>query len=274
MSAFIKAGVIGHPVKHSKSPLIHNHWIEKHGLSGEYTAIEIAPEDLTEGVQDLIACDFAGFNVTVPHKQAIFKICDYVDDTAKAIGAVNTVVIRNGLLHGTNTDAFGFIENVHKSAFGVDFLHRPCVVLGAGGAARAVVHGLIAAGAKKIIVTNRTRENAEGIAEMNPSIVKIADWEERSDVLLGAGFLVNTTALGMTGKGPLEIDLAALSEGAVVSDIVYAPLKTDLLLQAEAKGHQIVTGIGMLLHQARPAFEKWFGVLPDVTEELEKKVLA
>lgn len=274
MSAFIKAGVIGYPIHHSKSPLIHNHWIKQYGLNGEYTAIEIAPENLTSSVQDLIAQGFAGFNVTVPHKQAIFKLCDYVDETAQAIGAVNTVIIKDGLLHGTNTDAFGFIENVHQSAFGVDFLHRPCVVLGAGGAARAVVHGLIQAGAKKIIVTNRTREKAQDIAVMNPEIISVADWDSRNDILLGAGFLVNTTSLGMSGKEALSIDLSALSEGAVVSDIVYAPLKTDLLKQAEEKGHQIVTGIGMLLHQARPAFEKWFGVLPDVTVELEKKVLA
>ena len=135
MSAFIRAGVIGYPITHSKSPLIHNHWIAEYGLNGTYAAVEIAPERLTEGVQDLIRQGYAGFNVTVPHKQAIFKLCDYVDDTAKAIGAVNTVVIKDGLLHGTNTDAFGFVENVHKSAFGVDFLHRPCVVLGAGGMA-------------------------------------------------------------------------------------------------------------------------------------------
>jgi shikimate dehydrogenase len=274
MSAFIKAGVIGYPIHHSKSPLIHNHWIKQYGLNGEYTAIEIAPENLTSGVQDLIAQGFVGFNVTVPHKQAIFKLCDHVDDTAQAIGAVNTVIIKDGLLHGTNTDAFGFIENVHQSAFGVDFLHRPCVVLGAGGAARAVVHGLMQAGAQKIIVTNRTRENAQNIVAMNPEIISVADWDSRNDILLGAGFLVNTTALGMSGKEALAIDLSALSEGAVVSDIVYAPLKTDLLKQAEEKGHQIVTGIGMLLHQARPAFEKWFGVLPDVSVELEKKVLA
>ncbi len=274
MSAFIKAGVIGHPVNHSKSPMIHNHWIAQYGLKGEYHAIDIAPDNLTAGVQELINRGFSGFNVTVPHKQAIFKLCDFVDDTAKAIGAVNTVVVKDGLLHGTNTDAFGFIENVHQSAFGVDFVRRASVVLGAGGAARAVVYGLIEAGAQHIIVTNRTRENAQEIAKSYPGVVRVEDWEARNEILLGAGFLVNTTSLGMTGKHPLQIDLSALSERAVVADIVYAPLKTDLLRQAEEDGHQIVTGIGMLLHQARPAFEKWFGVLPDVTEELEKKVLA
>lgn len=274
MSAFIKAGVIGHPIKHSKSPLIHNHWIEKHGLSGAYTAIDIAPEDLKDGVQKLIDEGFAGFNVTIPHKQEIFKLCADVDATAQAIGAVNTVLIRDGNLHGTNTDAFGFIENVRQSAFGVDFLHRPAVVLGAGGAARAIVHGLIEAGAGQIIVMNRTADKAKDVAELNTDIVRVAPWERRGDMLRDCGLLVNTTSLGMVGKDPLDIDLSLLPDDATVSDIVYAPLMTDLLKDANARGNQIVTGIGMLLHQARPAFEKWFGVLPEVDEALEKKVLS
>ncbi len=271
--SFIKCGVIGHPIHHSKSPLIHNHWIAEHGLQGEYKAIDIAPDNLQAGVQALVDEGYAGFNVTIPHKQDIFKLCTEVDDVAKAIGAVNTVVIRDGALHGTNTDAFGFIENVKRNTFGVDFAHRPVVVLGAGGAARAIVYGLIEAGAQEIILTNRTLDKAEEIAAMNSSVIRVAPWDERSDILDGAGFLTNTTALGMTGKALLEIDLAALPQDAAVCDIVYAPLMTDLLQQARHNGNQIVTGIGMLLHQARPAFEKWFGVLPDVGADLEKKVL-
>lgn len=274
MIRFIHAGVIGYPVKHSKSPLIHNHWITQYGLSGEYKAIEIAPDKLTEGVRRLVDEGYAGFNVTIPHKQEILNLCETVDATASAIGAVNTVTIREGRLHGANTDAFGFIENVHRSSFGADFTHYPAVVLGAGGAARAVVHALIEAGAQQIIVTNRTADKAKDIAEMNRDVVRVAAWEERSNALHDCGLLVNTTSLGMTGKEALEIDLGLLPKEAVVSDIVYAPLMTDLLKTAEQRGNQIVTGIGMLLHQARPAFEKWFGVLPDVTEELEKKVLA
>lgn len=271
--SFIKAGVIGHPIRHSKSPIIHNHWIGEYGLEGEYKAIDIAPENLRAGVQALIEEGYAGFNVTIPHKQEIFKLCAEVDDTARAIGAVNTVVIRDGQLSGTNTDAFGFIENVKREAFGVDFAHRPCIVLGAGGAARAIIHGLIEAGAEKIIVTNRTIEKAREIAAYNKDVIDVAPWERRNEILDGAGFLVNTTALGMSGKDALSIDLAALPSDATVSDIVYAPLMTGLLSQAQHGGRQIVTGIGMLLHQARPAFEKWFGVLPDVTAELEAKVL-
>lgn len=274
MSAFIKAGVIGHPINHSKSPLIHNHWIAEHGLSGEYTAIDIAPENLKESVQKLIDDGYAGFNVTVPYKQEIFKLCASVDETAQAIGAVNTVIIKNGALHGTNTDAFGFIENLHKGAFGVDFVHRPAVVLGAGGAARAVVYALINAGARQIIILNRTADKAKDVAELNTDVMRVAPWEKRGELLRDAGLLVNTTSLGMTGKDVLEIDLSLLPQDAVVNDIVYAPLMTDLLRDAEKRGNQVVTGIGMLLHQARPAFEKWFGILPDVSEELEKKVLA
>lgn len=272
--SFIKAGVIGHPIHHSKSPIIHNHWIAEHGLEGEYKAIDIAPENLKVGVQALIDEGYAGFNVTIPHKQEIFKVCDGVDDTAKAIGAVNTVVVKEGKLFGTNTDAFGFIENVRQQAFGVDFAHRPCVVLGAGGAARAIIYGLIEAGAQKIILTNRTMEKAQEVASLNKDIVEVADWNKRSAVLKNAGFLVNTTALGMRGKDALEIDLSELPKDAAVSDIVYAPLMTELLQGAQHNGHQIVTGIGMLLHQARPAFQKWFGVLPEVTPALEAKVLA
>jgi shikimate dehydrogenase len=271
--SFVKCGVIGHPINHSKSPLIHNHWIAQYGLSGEYKANDIAPENLKDGVRRLIDDGYAGFNITLPHKQDIFKLCASVDDTAKAIGAVNTVVIKDGALHGTNTDAFGFIENVRQQAFGVDFAHRPAVVLGAGGAARAIVHGLIEAGAVKIILLNRTIEKAHEVVAMNKEIVHVASWEERDNMLKDAGFLVNTTALGMKGKDPLIIDLAHLPAEATVCDIVYTPLMTDLLQQAQHKGHQIVTGIGMLLHQARPAFEKWFGVLPDVSPDLEKKVL-
>ncbi len=272
--SFIKAGVIGHPIHHSKSPLIHNHWIAQYGLSGEYKAIDIAPEELKAGVQKLIEEGYAGFNVTIPHKQEIFKLCEQVDDVAKAIGAVNTVVVKGGKLYGTNTDAFGFIENVHQSAFGVDFVHKPAVVLGAGGAARAIVYALMEAGAQQIIIVNRTADKAKDIAEMNTDIIRVDAWEVREKILRDAGLLVNTTSLGMTGKDALEIDLALLPKDAVVSDIVYAPLMTDLLKQAKSRGNQIVTGIGMLLHQARPAFEKWFGVLPDVTEGLERKVLS
>lgn len=270
---FVKCGVIGHPINHSKSPIIHNYWISKYGLNGEYVAIDIAPDALTQGVETLIAQGYKGFNVTIPHKQNIIPLCADIDDTARAIGAVNTVTIRDGKLYGSNTDAFGFIENLHVGAFGVDFVHRPAVVLGAGGAARAIVYSLLEAGAQKIILCNRSKEKANELSSMAPLNIAVEEWELRNDVLKDAGLLMNATSLGMTGKESLTIDLSHLPKDATVCDIVYAPLITDLLHAAEKRGNQIVTGIGMLLHQARPAFEKWFGVLPDVGADLEQKVL-
>lgn len=274
MNGRVKTGLIGHPVSHSKSPLIHTHWMRQHDIDGTYEAVDIASEELKSGVQKLIDAGWKGFNVTVPHKEAIFDLCDEVDDAAKIIGAVNTVTIKNGKLHGTNTDAFGFIQNIKESAGRPNFERGPCVVLGAGGAARAVVYALAFEGAQEIIIANRTFKRAKDLCEINDSIMRPIDWEQRGDVLLTASLLVNTTSSGMSGKDPLEIDLSLLPVESIVSDIVYAPLMTDLLLAAKTRGNPIVTGIGMLLHQARLAFETWHGVLPDVDAELEKEVLA
>ncbi len=268
----IRCGVIGHPIGHSKSPMIHNHWIQKYGCNGQYDAIDIKPEELIQKIRALFDEGYAGFNITIPHKQAVMDACDDVDETARAIGAVNTLYLNEGRVIGTNTDAFGFIENVRQNTYGLDFVHHPCVVLGAGGASRAVVYALIQAGAKKIIVTNRTLEKAMRISAMDKNIVCAVPWEERVDATREAGFLVNTTALGMDGQPPLDISLRALPKSAVVCDIVYKPLETQLLKDAAARGNQCVTGIGMLLHQARPAFEKWFGILPQIDEALEKRV--
>lgn len=268
----VKCGVIGHPISHSKSPVIHNHWIGLHGLNGTYEAIDIAPERLKEGIETLLSQGYAGFNVTIPHKQAVMGLCNLVDDTARTIGAVNTVKIENGKLYGTNTDAFGFIENLKSQRYTID-KSKPAVILGAGGASRAVVYGLLQDGYENIILTNRTMEKAQEIAEMDEAKISAIPWDARHDGFKEAGLLVNTTALGMAGKEPLQIDLSNLAASCVVSDIVYAPLMTDLLLQAKARGNPVVTGIGMLLHQARPAFQTWFGVLPNVDDALMRKVL-
>ena len=268
----IKTGVVGHPIAHSKSPLIHNYWIKKYGLSGHYEAIDIPCAALEAGLQGLRARGFAGFNLTLPHKELVLPLCDVLDDVARAVGAVNTVVIENGALKGRNTDVFGFIQNIRENAPGFDFARGPAVVLGAGGAAKAVVYALLQEGAPEIILLNRTQDKAEKLSAAN-SKIKVQPWELRGDVLAGANMLVNTTSLGMQRSGALEIDLAALPVSALVHDIVYAPLETDLLKQAQARGNAIVTGIGMLLHQARPAFEAWYGVMPEVTPELRALVL-
>ena len=281
-NSFIKAGVIGHPLKHSKSPIIHNHWIKQHHLNGEYTAIDIAPGALENGIQDLIDQGFAGFNVTLPHKQTIMNLCETIDDTAKIIGAVNTVSIKGGKLHGQNTDAFGFIQNIAQQQPNFDFTNGAALVLGAGGAARAVIYGLIDAGATAITITNRTAEKAKEIANdlsdfaaLKSCNINVLDWglRDQKEHVQNLHLLVNTTSLGMDGKPALDYNIAHLPDDALVNDIVYAPLYTDLLTDAERRGLKTVTGIGMLLHQARPAFNAWFGVMPDVDDLLQQKLL-
>lgn len=269
----IRAAVIGHPINHSRSPKIHGHWLRTHGIDGEYIAIDIPPENLVAGVAGLVDAGYAGFNVTLPHKQTIIQCCDEVDFIARAIGAVNTVEIRDGRLYGTNTDAYGFVENLKSSEPELGLLDETVAVIGAGGAARAIVYALTHWGVKQINLTNRTIEHAHEIAD-DFANVNVIPWNERTDALHDCALLVNTTSLGMSGQPALELDLSNLPVSAVVNDIVYTPLLTSLLLRAEGRGNKIVTGIGMLLHQARPGFRMWFGVDTDVTPDLERAVLS
>lgn len=267
------AGVIGHPIAHSRSPLIHNHWLQKYNIAGDYQAYDVAPGKLNEVILKLRDAGLSGFNVTIPHKQAILDICTTLTKDARAIGAVNTVVFYpNGQVEGRNTDAYGFTENLKQSVPGLDFKSRPAVVLGAGGAARAVIYALMQEGVPEIRLANRTVDKAEILAEEFGC--RVFDWDDKELALGGAGLLVNTTSLGMQGQAQLEIDLSNLPEDAIVNDIVYTPLMTPLLQQAQARGLQVVTGIGMLLHQARPAFQAWFGILPEVDSRLKAKILA
>ncbi len=268
----MKAAVIGYPIHHSKSPLIHRHWLEQHNIKGSYEAIEIKPDGLTAGVHDLITQGYDGFNVTIPHKENIMQLCYDIDTHAQKIGAVNTVAIKDRKLFGKNTDAFGFIQNI-KSKNEFNFKDSKALVLGAGGSSRAILYGLIGEGVDEIYLTNRTKSKAVELQKINAEKIKIIDWEEKENFLEGINLLVNTTSLGMIGCQNLEINLDGLNINATVTDIVYAPLMTPLLMQAQKRGNNIVTGIGMLLHQARPAFEAWTGVLPDVTTALEQKVL-
>lgn len=270
----MKAGVIGYPIAHSKSPLIHRYWMDKYNVSGHYTAIEIHTDNLKEEVQKLVNEGFTGFNVTVPHKQDIMTLCDDVDDKARAIGAVNTIIIKDNKLHGTNTDSIGFIQNIKSSQPKFNFQDKTALVLGAGGAARAIIYGLLGAGVKKIILTNRTAQKAENLAQELGSQLECLAWDKRETLLSDVDLVVNTTSLGMTGKPELEMDISALHSDAIVCDIVYAPLMTDLLKQAKTQGNQLVTGIGMLLYQAQPAFEAWTNIRPEVDADLEKLVLS
>lgn len=274
MSDLIKTGVIGHPIKHSKSPLIHNYWMKEHHLNGSYEALDIPPEELLTQLPILFDQHFyTGFNLTIPHKELVLPLCDEIDETAQKIGAVNTILRRpDGSIFGTNTDAFGFIYNIKQNYPHFDFTKNAAVVLGAGGAAKAIIHGLLEAGAPQIILLNRTREKADLLAKTDARIIA-QDWDQRSACLSGANLLVNTTALGMQGQAALDINLSKLPLDALVSDIVYAPLMTDLLLTAQQRGNPVITGIGMLLHQARPAFKLWYGIMPEVSPALEALVL-
>jgi shikimate dehydrogenase len=272
-----RAGVIGWPVAHSRSPKLHGFWLKQHGLVGRYDKLPVPPEDLAAFIADLPRePGFRGVNVTIPHKIAVLSLMAQVDDAARRIGAVNTVVVQpDGSLHGSNTDAFGFIENLKADApAGWKAVAGPAVVLGAGGAARAVIVALLDAGVTELRLANRSIEKAEALAaEFGKAILPVA-WDERAQALAGTNLLVNTTSLGMAGQPPLEIALDDLPLAALVNDIVYSPLVTDLLANAKARGNPVVDGLGMLLHQGRPGFEAWFGVAPTVTPALRDAVLA
>ena len=273
--SFILAGVMGWPISHSRSPLIHSHWITAYGLKGAYVPLAVNPVNLQEAMAGLKALGFAGCNLTLPHKIEALPWVDEVDPMAKRIGAVNTLTMRaDGSLHGANTDAFGFIESLREAHNSWQANDGPAVVLGAGGAARAVVWALADAGAKDIRLLNRSHDKALAMAEEFGGPVKALAWSERHIALEGVALLVNTTTQGMQGQPALDLRLDALPLHALVSDIVYTPLQTDLLLRAAARGNPPVNGLGMLLHQARPAFASWFGVMPEVTPALWAKVLA
>ena len=270
-----RACVIGWPAAHSRSPVIHRHWLKLHGLDGAYEMEEVRPEEIEGFLRSLGQRGYAGANVTLPYKEAALAAADCPDDAATIIGAANTLWLDDkGLLHASNTDAYGFMTHLAAEAPEWNKAKRPVVVLGAGGAARAILHGLIEAGATKILLANRTEGRAKALAEGFGTKVSVIPWEERSRALAGCGLLVNATSLGMTGKPELDIDLSALPADAIVADIVYSPLETTLLAAARARGNRVVDGLGMLLHQAVPGFQRWFGVRPEVTPELRAHVVA
>ena len=275
MGGFVLAGVMGWPVAHSRSPLIHNHWIEQHGLDGRYVLLPVQPQRLDRAIAGLAALGFAGCNVTIPHKVAAMALVDEVDPVARRIGALNTIVVGpDGRTRGTNNDGRGYLHSLREAHPAWQAGAAPVTVLGCGGGARAVIVSLIDAGVPELRVCNRSFDKAQALAEEMGPVVRALPWEQRHEALAGAGLLVNTTNQGMHGQPPLDIALDALPRGAVVSDLVYVPLETPLLAAARARGHPVVDGLGMLMHQARPAFEAWFGVLPEVTPELRRRVLA
>lgn len=272
-----RLGVIGYPIAHSRSPMIHNYWLKLAGLEPIYGAMAVEPENIISFLKNNA---FVGLNVTIPHKEAVIAACDEVEPFAKRVGAVNTLIWReDGSLLGRNTDGIGFIENLKAGAPDIDFTQGPVAVIGAGGAARAILAALLDAGVPEIRLTNRSIDKAYRLAEEikmadgSDAPIKVLPFEDRSTALTDAILCVNTTALGMKGNDPLELDLTSLANGAVVTDIVYTPLETPLLKQAKADGYTTVDGLGMLLHQAAPAFEAWFGVKPKVTPLLKAMVV-
>jgi shikimate dehydrogenase len=270
-----RACVIGWPVAHSRSPVIHRYWLKLYGLDGAYEMEAVRPEEIGGFLGSLRERGYAGANVTLPHKEAALAAANRPDAAAAAIGAANTLWLdANGLLHASNTDAYGFMTHLTAEAPDWNRGMRPVMVLGAGGAARAILHGLLDAGAAKILLANRSEDRAEALAQSFGSRVSLVPWEDRNRALSGCGLLVNATSLGMTGKPPLDLDLSALPLDATVADIVYSPLQTALLAAAKARGNRIVDGLGMLLHQAVPGFERWFGMRPEVTPELRAYVAA
>ena len=272
---FLLAGVMGWPVMHSRSPVLHNYFFKQYGLAGTYVPLAIEPDDLEPALRALAPLGFAGCNLTIPHKERALTIVDEVDALAQRIGAISCVVVRSdGSLAGTNNDVHGFARNIlqHQPDWRADA--GPAVVIGAGGGARAVVYGLVERGAREIRVANRTRGRAETLArEFGAAVVPI-DWNDRHRALDGAAMLVNTTSQGMVGQTPLDLDLETLPTSALVADIVYIPLETPLLAAARRRGNRTVDGLGMLLHQACIAWKLWFGLDPEVTPELRAAVVA
>lgn len=272
---FKLAGVIGWPVAQSRSPVLHGHWLKQYGVNGTYLPLPVQPDRLPDAIRGLRALGFSGCNVTIPHKLDVLKVMDTVDPVAQRIGAVNTVVVQNdGTLSGFNTDAYGFLASLRDVRPDWKASAGPITILGAGGASRAVVVALLDDGANEIRLINRTVERAQELAQVDPSRIRVETWEKRHDALDGAALLVNTTSQGMLGYPPLDITVDALPVSAMVCDIVYNPLETPLLAAARKRGNTAVDGLGMLLHQAVPGFEAFFGVRPHVSNELRRAVEA
>lgn len=268
------AGVIGHPIAHSKSPLLHGHWLKKYGINGHYIPMDVAPEDLEATLRTMHKMGFVGANVTIPHKERALEIADQVTDRATLIGAANTLIFHeDGKILADNTDGYGFIQNLMQYAPDWDPTVGPAVVLGAGGASRAIVASLLDVGVPEILISNRTRVRAEQLRDDFGARLKVVEWVQAGNVMPDGATVVNTTSLGMTGKPELRVPLDGLNPDALVTDLVYTPIRTDLLRAAEERGCKTVDGLGMLLHQAVPGFERWFGPRAEVDEDLRRVIL-
>ncbi len=268
------AGVIGAPISHSKSPRLHGHWLRRYGIKGHYIPMEIASGDLPDVLKTLPKAGFVGLNVTIPHKEHVLSLADVVTDRAALMGAANTLTWRaDGKLQADNTDGQGFIDNIRENAPEWSASDGPVAVIGAGGAARAVVAALLEAGAPEIRISNRTKTRAEALRQEFGTKLTVVDWVQAGNMFDGAATVVNASSLGMVGRPEMRLPLDALSKDALVTDLVYTPLETGLLSVAKEKGCRTVDGVGMLLYQAAPGFERWFGVRPEIDEEVRQIVL-
>lgn len=269
----IRACVIGWPIEHSRSPLIHSHWLNEYGIDGSYTKVAVSPDDAVEFLKNLRANGYAGCNVTVPLKELAYSAAEERRDSAVAVKAANTIWLQGEKICAANTDTYGFMRHLETSAPGWNEKRGPVAILGAGGAARAIAYGFQQAGVGEIVIFNRTRQRAEVLVGELGHPLRTADWSERSRCADWASVIVNTTTIGMKDEGELGLDFSAANKDCVIADIVYVPLETGLLKDARAHGLRTVDGLGMLLHQAVPGFERWFGVRPEVTAELRQVIL-
>jgi len=268
------AGVLGNPIAQSKSPRLHRHWLRKYGLLGDYVPLHVTEENLETVVRAMPKMGFVGANVTLPHKIAVMQFADQITDRATLIGAANTLTFKDdGKIIADNTDGYGFMANLKQNAPDWDPTSGPAVLLGAGGAARAIIVALADAGVTEILLTNRTRTKADALRAEFGIRIRVVDWVQAGNILEGAATVINSTSLGMTGNAALRIPLDGLTKGTLVTDIVYSPLRTRLLEEAETAGCTVVDGLGMLLHQGVPGFERWFGVRPEVDDETRQAVL-
>jgi shikimate dehydrogenase len=268
----LRSCVIGWPIGHSRSPLIHNYWLKQYGIAGEYIKQPVSPEELEAFLSNFAARGFLGCNVTVPHKERAAKFVTLADPLSRKLSAVNTVYLQNGMPMGTNTDGFGFTKNLAGAVPDFECRGSSALLLGAGGAARAIAGALLDAGLAKLVICNRSLERARAIVSVFGESVIASPWDGASSTMRETDLLINATSLGMEGRPPLDLSLEALPRSAVVCDIVYVPLETPLLRQARGRGNRTVDGLGMLLHQACPAFEKWYGIRPEVTTALRRIV--
>jgi shikimate dehydrogenase len=268
------AGVIGHPIAHSRSPALHGFWLKRYGIKGHYIPIDVAQADLKETLAFLPKLGFVGLNVTIPHKETVLALADVVTDRAALIGAANTLIFRkDGKVHADNTDGAGFIANLRQNAPDWTPQVGPAAIFGAGGAARAVIAALIELGVPEIRIANRTRPRAEALRADFGARLHVFDWVQAANMLQGAALVINSTSLGMTGKPDFRVPLDALEPGALVTDLVYTPLMTQFLIEAQERGARVVDGLGMLLHQAAPGFERWFNHRPEVDDATRAAVL-